>query len=97
MSERTATNPSDIERALAWLIDNSVGVVGLKLDGFLMEWDEVVRLYLPWWSAEGVERRVPAGDVPGLSLCEVCGANLDPDGDCPDADEHPGENGRSEP
>jgi hypothetical protein len=84
---------SDIEQALAWLIDNSDGVAGLRLDGEVMPWDEVVRLYLPWWSAEGVERRLPA-DVPGLALCPVCGANLDSDGVCPDEDEHGPGNGR---
>jgi hypothetical protein len=36
-----------------WLIDNSKGVVGLRLDGGTMPWTEVVRLYLPSWRAGG--------------------------------------------
>ena len=32
---------------LAWLLDNSDGVVGLKLDGEMMRWEDVVRRYMP--------------------------------------------------
>lgn len=46
------TEPSDIEKALAWLIDNSEGVKGLRLDGEVMPWDEVLALYVPALSAD---------------------------------------------
>ena len=44
--------PTDIEKGLAWLIDNSEGVVGLRLDGQVMPWTDVLAAYLPWWSAD---------------------------------------------
>lgn len=76
MSEEAASSPTPIEKALAWLIDHSDGVVGLKADGTLMPWEEVLHLYIPWWSAEfsDKELRREAGDMPS---CEVCGADID--------------------
>jgi hypothetical protein len=34
-----------------WLMDNSDGVSGLRLDGKVMPWAEVRSLYLPTWHA----------------------------------------------
>lgn len=38
--------PVGLGEALAWLMANSDGVVGLKLDGTVMPWPEVQKLYL---------------------------------------------------
>lgn len=60
--------PSDAEQALAWLIDNSHGVVGLKMDGSVMPWDEVLALYVPYWSAEGSDKELQRETgVPGVT------------------------------
>lgn len=32
---------------LAWLVENSDGVVGLNLDGSMMPWAQVFKLYAP--------------------------------------------------
>lgn len=73
--------PTDIEKALAWLIDHSEGVVGLRADGEVMPWNEVVHRYLPWWSGEFADKelRRATGDMP---TCEECGADLTEDGVC---------------
>lgn len=34
---------------MRWLVANSEGVLGLRLDGAAMTWAEVIRLYLPSW------------------------------------------------
>ena len=32
---------------IKWLIENSDGVVGLRLNGKMMDWEEVISKYLP--------------------------------------------------
>jgi hypothetical protein len=34
-----------------WLIDNSEGVVGLRLNGAVMPWSDVVQLYMPHFTS----------------------------------------------
>ena len=41
-----ATDADPLEE-FEWLINNSEGVQGLKLDGTVMPWREVLDLYLP--------------------------------------------------
>lgn len=50
--------PTDIEKAFAWLVDNSDGVVGLKADGTLTPWAKVLDLYVPWWSARFADKEL---------------------------------------
>lgn len=43
---------------LTWVIRNSEGVRGLRADGEVMPWEEVLRLYAPSWGspAQGGDR-----------------------------------------
>ena len=52
--------PTEVERALAWLVDNSDGVVGLKADGSVMPWSDVLACYLPWWSGSSADHEFSA-------------------------------------
>lgn len=97
MAQAETSAPTDIERALAWLIEHSDGVVGLKMDGSLMSWSDVLACYLPWWSASFADKELlrATGEMP---KCEECGADLI-DGECAVVQMlggHPDEAGRSE-
>lgn len=45
-----ADTPTQIEKAFAWLVDHSDGVVGLNINGSVMPWEEVLHKYVPYWS-----------------------------------------------
>lgn len=52
MADETAkvNVPTEVEKAFAWLVDHSDGVVGLRADGAMMPWEEVLNKYVPYWS-----------------------------------------------
>jgi len=37
---------------LVWVVQNSDGVAGLRVDDSVMSWHEVVQLYVPAWPKE---------------------------------------------
>lgn len=54
---------SEVDRFLGqldWLMENSEGVVGLRMDGGVMPWSEVRKLYLPAWPEPKPPPVVPA-------------------------------------
>ena len=61
MSEPSQT--ADLEAQFRWLIDNSDGVVGLRLDGGMMPWREVVKLYLPHYEPPPIGRSEGVDDA----------------------------------